>query len=681
MDVQILKKKSFLLHEALSGNNFSKLKIANLMRNDFLKKLLYLLTCSIFCLVTHAQPEKLTVADNLVTDGIPPLPASVASDVKTYTESRNAVIAGWHPVKKEMLIATRFGNTPQIHLVRIPGGARKQLTFFEEPVTDAAFQPVAGSYILFTKDIGGNEFGQIYKYDFANGKSTMITGGGRSQNGNIVWNEKGDKIVYTSTRRNGTDRDIYIMAPKDTSTNKLLMQLKGGGWAINDWSKDEKQLLVEEVISVNESKLWLYDFATGNKTRLLPAANERVTYTNAFFNRRDDSGIYLITDKNEEFQKLAWYDLSSHKLIVLTPGIKWDVTNAQLTKDGKQIAFLTNEAGASKLYILNTASKTYTPVPHIPTGIITSMDWHKDSRTLGFSYASSNASSDVFEWNTVTNTLTRWTDSELGGMDVSGIEPPRLIKWKSFDGREISGFLYKANKKFTGKTPVIINIHGGPEGQFRPTFIGRNNYYLNELGVSIIYPNVRGSTGYGKTFTDLDNGMKREESVRDIGALIDWIATQPNLDAGKIMITGGSYGGYMTLACATHYDDKIRCSVDIVGISNFNTFLKNTESYRRDLRRAEYGDDRDTAMAAFFERIAPLNNAQKITKPIFIVQGKNDPRVPYTEAQQMLEKIKKNGGTAWYLMANDEGHGFGKKNNQDFLFYATIEFVKRYLLK
>src|SRR5215210_2671188 len=650
------------------------------MKENLLKKLLFVFVCNIHWLIIHAQNDSLTVADNLVTDGIPALPAAVVAAVKTYTESRSTVITSWHPSKKEMLIVTRFGNTPQIHLVKMAGGARKQLTFFDEPVTYASYQPLDGSYMLFTKDVGGYEFDQIYSYDFANGKSTMLTGGGRSQNGNIIWNEKGDKIVYASTRRNGADRDIYMMKPNDSTTNKMLLQLQGGGWGIDDWSTDEKRLIIEEVTSVNESKLWLYDFTTGNKTKLLPQADERVVYTNAFFSRRDSKGIYLITDKNNEFQKLARYDLSSRKLNILTSDLKWDVTAAQLTRDGKQIAFLTNEAGASRLYILNTATKKYTPVPQIPTGIITSMEWHKNGKTLGFSYASSNASSDVFEWNTLTNTLTRWTESELGGMDVSGIAPPKLIKWKSFDGRDITGFLYKANKKFSGKRPVIINIHGGPEGQARPTFIGRNNYYLNELGISVIYPNVRGSTGYGKTFTDLDNGMKREESVRDIGTLIDWIATQPGLDASRIMITGGSYGGYMTLASATHYNDKIRCSIDIVGISNFNTFLKNTESYRRDLRRVEYGDERDTLMAAFFERIAPLNNAQKITKPIFIVQGKNDPRVPYTEAEQMTETIKKNGGTVWYLMANDEGHGFGKKNNQDFLFYATVEFVKRYLL-
>lgn len=252
--------------------------------------------------------------------------------------------------------------------------------------------------------------------------------------------------------------------------------------------------------------------------------------------------------------------------------------------------------------------------------------------------------------------------------------------WKSFDKRSISGYLYKPSSKFQGKRPVIISIHGGPEGQSRPAFLGRSNYYLNELGVAIIYPNVRGSVGYGKTFVDLDNGMKREESVKDIGALIDWIAQQPELDKDRIMITGGSYGGYMTLATSYLYSDKIRCAVDVVGISNFNTFMKNTEAYRRDARRVEYGDERDAKMAAYFEAIAPLNHTDKIKKPLFIVQGENDPRVPASEAIQMKDKIKQNGGTIWFLMAKDEGHGFKKKNNSDFQFYATIEFIKQFLL-
>ena len=245
----------------------------------------------------------------------------------------------------------------------------------------------------------------------------------------------------------------------------------------------------------------------------------------------------------------------------------------------------------------------------------------------------------------------------------------------------ISGFLYRPPAKFKGKRPIIVNIHGGPEGQSRPGFLGRNNYYLNELGVALLYPNVRGSTGYGKTFLQLDNGFKREDSVSDIGALLDWIATQPDLDKDRVMVSGGSYGGYMSLAVATKYSDKIRAAIDIVGISNFVTFLEKTEGYRRDLRRVEYGDERDPKMREFLLKISPVNNAQNIKKPLFVVHGQNDPRVPLNEAQQIVATVQKNNVPVWYLMAKDEGHGFSKKKNIDFQFYATVMYVKEYLLK
>ncbi|NES74112.1 MAG: S9 family peptidase, partial [Okeania sp. SIO2D1] len=258
---------------------------------------------------------------------------------------------------------------------------------------------------------------------------------------------------------------------------------------------------------------------------------------------------------------------------------------------------------------------------------------------------------------------------------------PELIRWPSFDNRQISGFLYRPPTKFTGKRPVIINIHGGPESQYRPTFLGRQNYYLDELGVAIIFPNVRGSSGYGKTFLQLDNGYLREDAVKDIGTLLEWIATQPDLDKERILVSGGSYGGYMSLAVATKYSEKIRAAIDLVGISNFVTFLERTEDYRRDLRRVEYGDERDPKMRQFLLDISPLNNADKITKPLFVVHGQNDPRVPVTEAQQIAKTVADNGVPLWYLVAKDEGHGFAKKKNNDFLFYATVMFIKEHLLE
>lgn len=643
-----------------------------------MKKLLVLL------LLTHQvlfAQDTIKPTPNLVIEGIPAIPADIAESVQRYSESRSAVFCDWHPKRKEMIISTRFGNVPQLHLVTMPLGARKQLTFFNEPISNASFEPTRGDYFLFTKDKGGNEFSQIYRYDLEDGNITLLTDGQRSQNGDIVWSKKGKWIVFGSTARNGADRDIYMMDPTDTSTRKLLLQVSGGGWSVLDCSPDDKQLLVDEEISANESHYWLVEVATGNKKELTPQNEHGVYYGDAKFNK-NGSGIYFTTDKDNEFTRLAYMDLSTKNINYLTSAINWNVENFDVSEDGKRVAFITNEAGESKLYLLNTTTpaQQYFPVRTIPSGVYSSLSFHKDNRHFMVSVNGAQSPTDLYVISTSNGKTERWTESEMGGIVASELKAPELIKWKSFDEKEISGFYYKPAAKFTGKHPVIINIHGGPEGQSLPIFQGANNYYLNELGVAIIYPNVRGSLGYGKTFLAADNGMKREESVKDIGALLDWIAQQPDLDASRIMVMGGSYGGYMTLAVATNYNDRIRCSVDVVGISNFNTFLKNTESYRRDLRRVEYGDERDSSMAAFFEKIAPFNNAGKITKPLFIVQGGNDPRVPRTESVQMAEKVRSNGTTVWYLEAKDEGHGFRKKNNVDFQRNATILFMKTYLL-
>jgi dipeptidyl aminopeptidase/acylaminoacyl peptidase len=643
-----------------------------------MKKLLFTLFVSANSLFAVGQ-NTITVSDNLVVENIPPISSSIVAEVKNYTESRGASIADWHPLKNEMIISTRFANSNQLHYVKMAGGARTQITFFDEPVGGATFQPKLGNYFLFTKDIGGNEFSQIFRYDISTKKVTMLTDGKKSQNGGIHWNEAGNQIVYASTKRNGQDRDIYKMDPLNPGSESLLAENVGGGWGISDWSADESKLLLQEYLSVNESRLYLLELKTGVKTRLIPEKDERTTYSGVCFTK-DGKGVFMISNKEGEFNRLAYLELSTKKVTYLSNAIPWNIESASLSPDGSKLAFVSNENGMSKLYLLEVATQKYQPVSGIPSGLIEGYNWTANSKSMGLTLSTFNASSDVFEYVLATKKLIRWTESELGGMDISGMQEPELITWNSFDGKQISGYLYKASSKFEGKRPVIISIHGGPEGQSRPGFQGRLNYYLNELGISIIYPNVRGSTGYGKTFVDLDNGYNREESVVDIGALLDWISKQSGLDKDRVMVMGGSYGGYMSLAVSVLYADKIRCAIDVVGISNFNTFLKNTEAYRRDLRRVEYGDERDPKMAEFFEKISPLNNANQIKKPLFIVQGGNDPRVPASEAVQMKDKIKENGGTVWFLMAKDEGHGFRKKSNIDYQFYATIEFIKKYLI-
>ena len=626
------------------------------------------------------QPQTITVPDNLVIDGVPGIPAALPADVRRYTEARAASLSDWHPIRREMLIATRFGNTAQVHVVRMPLGARTQLTFFDEPVQGASFDPKDGSYFVFARDVGGNEFSQLYRYDVATGQVSLLTDGGRSQNGGVTWNRAGDRIAYGSTRRNGADRDLYVMDPANPSSNRRVLEVSGGGWSVLDWSPDDRQLLVIQYISVNQSYLWLVDAGTGAKTALIPPDADTVAYGGAEFSA-DGRGVYLTSDKGGEFQQLGYFDLGSKTLTQLTRAIPWDVDEFDVSPDGRLVAFVTNEAGISKVYLLDAATKRARPVPGLPIGILFGLRWHRNGHDLGFTLGTARSPGDAYSIDVRTGTLTRWTESELGGMIAAELPEPTLIRWSASDGREITGFLYRPPARFTGPRPVIISIHGGPEGQSRPGFLGRDNFFLIELGAAVIQPNVRGSTGYGKTFVKLDNGMKRMDAVADIGALLDWIARQPELDAAHVMVTGGSYGGFMTLAVATTYNDRIACALDVVGISNFNTFLKNTESYRRDLRRVEYGDERDSAMAAYFERTAPLNNAGRITKPLFVIQGLNDPRVPHTEAEQMVARVKQNGSPVWFLMANDEGHGFRKKGNRDYQFYATVLFVRQFLLR
>ena len=618
--------------------------------------------------------------ENLVLEGIPPIPAELVQTVDRYTQFRSASLASWHPTRREMLISTRFADTPQVHWVKFPLGARQQLTFFAERIRGASFQPTQGQYFVFSKDIGGNEFNQNYRYDLTTGDIILLTDG-KSKNSRGTWSHRGDRMIYTSTRRTGQDTDFYTIEPAKPQGDRRLATMTGGGWSIAAWSPDDRQALIEEYVSVNESYLWLMDAQSGEKKLITPkGGSEKIAYQGGGFSQ-DGKGLYVVTDRESEFARLTYVELATLAHTYLTTQIPWDVEDFELSDDGKHLAFVTNEDGAGILHLLDTATRQLKPLPKLPVGLITGITWHRNNQDLGFTLVSARSTADVYSYNLTTNRVERWTESETGGLITDKFAEAQLIRWPSFDGKTISGFLYRPPAKFTGKRPVIIDIHGGPEGQSRPTPLGRGNYYVNELGVAMIFPNVRGSSGYGKSFLKLDDGVLREDSVKDIGGLLDWIATQPDLDKERVLVTGGSYGGYMSLAVAVHYSDRIRAAIDIVGISNFVSFLERTEGYRRDLRRVEYGDERDPQMRTFLQQISPSNNAAKIKKPLFVVHGKNDPRVPLNEAEQIVATVRKNQVPVWYLMAKDEGHGFSKKKNNDFQFYATIMFIKENLLK
>jgi dipeptidyl aminopeptidase/acylaminoacyl peptidase len=632
-------------------------------------------------LLAFAQtPQVVVPGDNLVIDGVPPVPMKIAEQVGRYTEFRSAWLQSWNPKAKEMLVSTRFGNSSQLHYIKFPGGARTQLTFFAERVLGGGFPPTRTDYILFVKDVGGGEWFQIFRYDIASGAITLLTDG-KSRNMPGAWSRKGDSLVYASTKRNGKDYDFYLMDPTNPGSERMLAQLdKGEAWGTLDWSPVRKTILAHEEVSINESYLWLFDATTGAKTLLTEKGAGQIAYSGGEFSA-DGRSVYTTTDKESEFMRLAVLDLRTRTHSYLTSLINWDVASFDLSGDGTKLAYVTNQDGVGVLHVMDTGNHKDISIPQLPFGQVSNIQWHEDNIHLGFNLASARSTSDVYSLNTVSGKIERWTQSETGGLNTESFSQPELVKWKTFDGRMISGFLYRPASKFQGKRPVMVEIHGGPEGQSRPGFLGRYNYYLNEMGIAIVFPNIRGSSGYGKSFLKLDNGALREGSYKDLETLLDWIKQQPELDGDRILVTGGSYGGHATLAVASRYADKIRCAVDIVGMSNLVTFLERTEPYRRDLRRVEYGDERDPTMREFLQRIAPLNNAANISKPLFVIQGKNDPRVPASEAEQIVGTLKDRKTPVWYLLAKDEGHGFGKKSNADFQFYATIMFIQEFLLK
>jgi dipeptidyl aminopeptidase/acylaminoacyl peptidase len=601
-----------------------------------------------------------------------------------YLNLRAAGFADWLPNRRAMLILTRFGDTPQVHLVGAPGAYRQQLTFFTDRVLDAEFSPdPKKNYFLFSMDTGGGEFFQIYTFNLADGSVKLLTDG-KSRNTGVLFNHRGTFAAYMSTRRNGRDMDLYLLDPGNPSAEKRGLELTGA-WAPLDWSPDDSRLLLLEEISVNETYLHLFDAASGREELLTPKGAEKVSYRAALWSH-DGKGFYVISDRNSEFQRLLYYDLATKTFSPLTDHVSWDVEDMDLSPDGRILAFAVNADGISELHLVDTQTRRELPAPQLPKSQVSNLKFRRQGNELAFNLNSATSPSDVYSYDFGTKKVERWTFSETGGLNPAAFQDAALVHFSTFDSvngkpRTLAAFVARPPARFRPPYPVLIDIHGGPEGQARPGFQGRNNYFLNELGIAFIEPNVRGSTGYGKSFTKLDNGFLREDSVKDIGALLDWVAEQPDLDARRVAVIGGSYGGYVSLASMTHFSDRLRCGIDIVGISNFVTFLESTQEYRRDLRRVEYGDERDPKMREFLNSISPLTNAARICVPVLVAQGQNDPRVPMGESQQIVRKVREGGGPVWYILAKDEGHGFARKTNADYLWHSIVMFLEQYLLK
>jgi dipeptidyl aminopeptidase/acylaminoacyl peptidase len=639
-------------------------------------RLLLLAATAMLSLSAGADDVARVTRGNLAIEGIPEIPPELVQRLRRYQFSRSAQFAGW-TADGRITISTRFGNTNQLHIVDRPMGARRQITFFDEPVNGGSWSPTgARKGITYVRDAGGNENYQLEYLDPASADPVRLTDGrGRAESG--AWLPDGPRYAFQWTARTGVATDVYVDDPLDRRTPELVFEAPEVGWNAADWSPDGKSLLLIHYVSANESYLWTYDLATHQKREIEPSKAKAAR--GGLFSR-DGKGMYITSDLGSEFRTLRYVELASGKVTPLTDHVKWDIDEIALSRDGRYLAYVANDDGASRLGVMDLVQHADLIPPQLPFGVIGSFDFDPASKRLAFGMQTPTSPPDVWVWALADGNLERWTESEIGPLDRSKLLAPTLVRFPTFDQsdgkpREVPAWVYKPAGP--GPHPVLISIHGGPESQAQPIFSANVQQWAAEVGYAVIQPNVRGSSGYGKTYLALDNGMKREDSVRDIGALLDWIATQADLDAKRVVVIGGSYGGYMTLASMTHYNDRLRGAVDIVGISNFVTFLESTAEYRRDLRRPEYGDERDPKMREYFQKISPLNNAGKITKPMLVVQGQNDPRVPVTEAEQMVAKIRANGGEVWYLLGLNEGHGFQKRDNIDYYQWAVALFLEK----
>ncbi|KFN49061.1 S9 family peptidase [Arenimonas composti] len=615
-----------------------------------------------------------------ISENVPEVPAELRERLDRYQNTRGAGFAGWLP-DGTMLIGTRFAETNQIHRVAAPLGMREQLTFFPEPVGGIAVAPASAPRpgFVFARDRGGDEFFQLHWFDLQTRETTLLSDGGRNQNNGPLWSHDGRQLAWASTARNGTDYDI-VVRDMVTGTNRTVLS-EGGQWSATDFSPDGQRLLVIRRVSINEAYPGELDLRTG-KLEMFPVDGGKAAFS-GFRYAPGGQGVYYVSDEESQFMTLRHHDPASGRFTELSRDIPWDVSRFDIADDGRHLAFVSNEDGIGKLHVLALPGHREVKLPELPIGVIGNIGFTPDGRSLAVTLNTATSPSDVLVFDLADASATAWTRSEVGGLDSSGFIAPTLVRFPTFDEvdgerRTIPAFYYKPEGD--GPFPVVISIHGGPESQAFPSFSPQFQFLLRELGVAVLVPNVRGSSGYGKDYLQLDNGVKREDSVRDIGALLDWVATRPELDANRVGVMGGSYGGYMVLASMIHYDERIRAGIDVVGISDFRTFLTNTESYRRDARREEYGDERDPAVGAVLDRIAPLRNAAKITKPLFVAQGLNDPRVPYTEAEQIVKAVRGNGGEVWYALFEDEGHGFRKKGNSDWFSAASMLFWQRHLL-
>jgi len=613
---------------------------------------------------------------SLTFENIPEPTAEPTEKLNAYLNARQATPLGFSP-KGQLLISTRFGDVDQLHLVERPGGDRRQLTFFNEPITQAAFSPdpLRSAYV-YLKDAGGNENAQLYYQRLGEPKQKLLTDG-KSVNGAPVWSNAGREVAFFSTVRDGVSHDIDIVDPETGSLPRLAITGDAADWYPLDWSPDDRKLLLRRHVSAYEESLYILDLGTGQKREVDPSP-VKGALANAKFSR-DGTGVYFISNRDGEHARLRYVNLFTAEKNDISGRGDVDVEQFALSKDGHYLAYVTDEGGADKLNIVDLQAHQDLVPPRLPApGVVDSLSFDPDSKRLLFGLATATQPRDAYVLDVAANRVVPWTASEAGPLDRMKFVLPRLTQFPTFDrldgrSRELPLYIYQPASP--GVHPVLIVLHDGPDARFRPTFDPWIQYVVNELGFAVLAPNVRGSSGYGKSFAALARGDQREDAIKDVGALLVWLALDNRFDKTHVIVSGTGHGGSLALAALVNYGERLRGAVAMAPITDFIAFVGSTAPEMRGAAREEYGDERDADDRLFLRRISPLINAERITRPVLIAHGKNDRGVPIAQSDQLVIRLRARNQTVWYLKATDEGASFARWQNREAYYRAFAEFL------
>jgi dipeptidyl aminopeptidase/acylaminoacyl peptidase len=550
-----------------------------------------------------------------------------------------------------------------------------QLTFRGERVSGASYSP-ADDVLLVSADVGGNERDQLYLLSADGAIFTALTSQPETIHRFGGWSQDGSRIIYSSNQRDSRYFDIYERYIESGET-KQLYQHDGTNHAFR-YSLDGRYVLMNRWYSNVNNQLFMLDTITGETRTLTPESTDgHAIYAMPGWSANMD-GLYLLSNSGRQFLSPAWLDLATAELTFLSD-VQWDADSLSLTRDGTRLALVYNEDGYSRLLLFDVSqgwdARVEMSVPELPRGIF-GVSWSKDGKRLAIGMYTATDAPDVWIWDVQEEILWRATRSSLGGIPQESFVEPSLVHYTTFDGRQIPAFLYLPHTTEPRSLPVVIHVHGGPEGQSRPEFDPVVQYLVAQ-GYAVLKPNVRGSTGYGYEYQSLDDVRLRMDSVADLQYAVFWLRESSIADPKRIAVMGGSYGGFMVLSAITTYPDLWTAAVDIVGIANFVTFLENTGPWRRKLREAEYGSleqDRE-----FLEQISPIHQVDRITSPLFVVHGANDPRVPVGEAEQIVAALRERNVPVEYMRFEDEGHGLVKRSNRLIAYPAIARFLDAYM--